>query len=72
MPSRHQEGPTRNPIQLVIRIGAHQIKLRGEVPSVEVEEIIMVVELEILVDLVEGEVVLVDIEEEEEEAALGL
>ena len=71
LPSRHRVDPIGRQI-LVIRTGPHQIKIGGEVPGVEVEKIIVVVELETLVDPVEEEVVVVDTEEEEEEVALGL
>ena len=59
-------------MHLETRAGPHKIKIGGEVLGDEVEEKIMVVELEILLDLVEGEVVLVDTGEEEEGVALGL
>ena len=55
---------------MAIKIGPYRIKIEGEVHGVALAEEIEVVKLRILVGLVEDEVVLVDTEEEVDEAAL--
>ena len=69
MPSRHCVDPIGRPI-LAIRTGPHRIKIGGEVHGAALAEEIEVVKLGILVGQVEDEVVLVDTEEEVDEAAL--